>query len=213
MKDIASIRKEYSNRAFDQFMIDKDPVKQFVQWFNEALEANVPEPNAMNMASVSADGRPASRMVLLKGVENNKFVFYTNVQSRKGLEMDQNPAVALTFFWAELERQVRIEGTAQRVSKERAEAYFHSRPRESQIGAWTSPQSSIIDSRAILEERFEQLSEKFKDEPKIPMPKQWGGYEVSPVMLEFWQGRSNRLHDRISYTWVDDKWLIYRLAP
>jgi pyridoxamine 5'-phosphate oxidase len=213
MKDIASIRKEYSNRVFDQHMVDKDPVKQFITWFNEAVEANVPEPNAMNLASITADGRPTSRMVLLKGVEQNKLVFYTNLQSRKGLEIDNNPAVALNFFWAELERQVRIEGIAQRVSAERAEAYFHSRPRESQIGAWTSPQSSLIESRAILEERFMLMSEKFKDTPKIPMPKQWGGFEVSAVMVEFWQGRESRLHDRINYTLVDDQWQIHRLAP
>jgi pyridoxamine 5'-phosphate oxidase len=213
MKDIASIRKEYSNRVFDQHMVDKDPVKQFITWFNEAVEANVPEPNAMNLASITADGRPTSRMVLLKGVEQNKLVFYTNLQSRKGLEIDNNPAVALNFFWAELERQVRIEGIAQRVSAERAEAYFHSRPRESQIGAWTSPQSSLIESRAILEERFMLMSEKFKDMPKIPMPKQWGGFDVNAVMVEFWQGRESRLHDRINYTLVDDQWQIHRLAP
>jgi pyridoxamine 5'-phosphate oxidase len=213
MKDIASIRKEYSNRVFDQHMVDKDPVSQFIKWFNEAVEANVPEPNAMSLASITADGRPSSRMVLLKGVEHNKFVFYTNVQSRKGLEIQTNPAVALNFFWAELERQVRIEGLAERVSPERVEAYFHSRPRESQIGAWTSPQSSIIESRAILEERFMLLNEKYKNEAKIPMPKQWGGYQINPVMIEFWQGRESRLHDRINYTMVDEKWQIHRLAP
>ncbi len=213
MKDISALRKEYSDKVLDRHLVDKDPVKQFVIWLNEAVEANVPEPNAMSLASCTTDGKPSARMVLLKGVENDKFVFYTNVQSKKGNELALNPVVALNFFWAEVERQVRIEGIASRVSQERAEAYFHSRPRESQIGAWTSPQSSVIDSRAILEERFVQLTEKFKDVDKIPMPKQWGGYEISPLMIEFWQGRANRLHDRICFTLVDEKWLSHRLAP
>lgn len=213
MKDISSLRKEYSHKLLDKDLVDKDPVKQFIHWFNEAVEAGVPEPNAMSLASITADGRPSSRMVLLKGVEEDHFVFYTNLQSQKGIEIDHQPAVALNFFWAELERQVRIEGIAKRVNADKANAYFLSRPRDSQLGAWTSPQSTFIDSREILETRFKQMQERFKDVAQIPMPKQWGGFEISPLMIEFWQGRASRLHDRIRYTLIEGSWQIHRLAP
>lgn len=213
MKNIAAIRKEYNKKALDKTHVKPNPVEQFMLWFNEAIEANVLEVNAMNLATVNTDGRPSSRMVLLKGIENEKFVFYTNYQSNKGKDLESNPVVALNFFWAELERQVRIEGIASRVSVGRAEEYFHSRPRESQIGAWTSPQSSIIESREILEERYKKMEERFKGQNKIPMPKQWGGFEVSPFMMEFWQGRPSRLHDRICYTLIDKQWKINVLAP
>ena len=167
----------------------------------------------MNLATVNENGRPASRIVLLKGIENHKFVFYTNYQSRKGKELDQNPACSLTFFWPELERQVRIEGSASRVDEKRSEKYFQSRPRGSQVGAWASPQSTLISDRFLLEERSKQLEDKFKGQDVLPKPNQWGGYEIDPLMIEFWQGRPSRLHDRILYTKADGEWKINRLAP
>ena len=212
MNDIATIRKDYSKATLDTSSILKDPIQQFNTWFNEAVTSKVPEPNAMNLATVNG-GRPASRIVLLKGVEDGRFVFYTNYQSQKGKALEQNPACALTFFWPELERQVRIEGVATRVDAKRSEEYFQSRPRGSQVGAWASPQSSIINERLLLEERAKQIEEKFKGLEKLPKPQQWGGYEVDPMLLEFWQGRPSRLHDRILFTKVDGEWKINRLAP
>lgn len=213
MNDIASIRKEYAKAGLDIASVSQDPIHQFTTWFDEAISAQVPEPNAMNLATVNENGRPASRTVLLKGVENAKFVFYTNYQSRKGKELEGNPACALTFFWPELERQVRIEGVAARIDEKRSEKYFQSRPRASQIGAWASPQSTLIGDRSLLEERVKKLEEKFKGLEVLPKPNQWGGYEVDPLMIEFWQGRRSRLHDRILYTKDDGVWKINRLAP
>lgn len=213
MNDIASLRKEYSKAALDTRAVSQDPINQFTKWFDEAINAKVPEPNAMNLATVNENGRPASRIVLLKGIEDNKFVFYTNHQSRKGKELDANPACALTFFWPELERQVRIEGVASRTDEKRAEKYFQSRPRGSQLGAWASPQSTLISDRSLLEERVKKLEEKFKGQDILPKPNQWGGYVIDPLMIEFWQGRPSRLHDRILYTKDDGMWKINRLAP
>lgn len=213
MNDLASLRNEYSKAALDPESVLQDPISQFTKWFEEAITAKVPEPNAMNLATVNENGRPASRIVLLKGVENYKFVFYTNYQSRKGKELDQNPACSLTFFWPELERQVRIEGAASRIDEKRSEKYFQSRPRGSQVGAWASPQSSVISDRSLLEERAKQIEAKYKGEEFLPKPNQWGGYEIDPLMMEFWQGRPNRLHDRILYTKDDTGWKINRLAP
>lgn len=213
MNDIASLRKEYTKAALDARSVSQDPISQFTKWFEEAVTARVPEPNAMNLSTVNENGRPASRIVLLKGIEDYKFVFYTNHQSRKGHELDTNPACALTFFWPELERQVRIEGVALRVDDQRAEKYFQSRPRGSQIGAWASPQSTLISDRSILEERVKKLEDKFKGQDVLPKPNQWGGYEIDPLMIEFWQGRPSRLHDRILYTKDDGVWKINRLAP
>lgn len=213
MNDIASLRNEYSKAALDTHAVSQDPINQFTKWFDEAVNAKVPEPNAMNLATVNENGRPASRIVLLKGIEDNKFVFYTNHQSRKGKELDTNPACALTFFWPELERQVRIEGVASRTDEKRAEKYFQSRPRGSQLGAWASPQSTMISDRSLLEERVKKLEEKFKGQDILPKPNQWGGYEIEPLMIEFWQGRPSRLHDRILYTKDDGAWKINRLAP
>jgi len=213
MKDLASIRTEYTKATLDQHTIAPNPLDQFDAWFNEAVTAQVNEPTAMNLATVNVHGRPSSRVVLLKGIENGKFVFYTNYQSSKGHDLDQNPACALTFFWPELERQVRIEGITQRIDQKRSEEYFHSRPRGSQIGAWASPQSNPISGREILEERVKQLEERFKGQEVVPKPQQWGGYEVDALMLEFWQGRPSRLHDRILYAKTDNVWKVNRLAP
>lgn len=213
MNDLASIRKDYSKAALDAQSVSQDPITQFTKWFDEAIAAKVPEPNAMNLATINENGRPASRIVLLKGVEDHKFVFYTNYQSRKGKELDGNPACSLTFFWPELERQVRIEGVASRIDEKRSEKYFQSRPRDSQVGAWASPQSSLIADRSLLEERAKQIEAKFKGQDVLPKPNQWGGYEIDPLMIEFWQGRPSRLHDRILYTKDDGVWKINRLAP
>jgi pyridoxamine 5'-phosphate oxidase len=213
MKDLSGIRNEYSKASLDSKDADPDPIRQFDKWFGEAISANVLEPNAMNLATLSEQGTPTSRIVLLKGVENNCFVFYTNYQSQKGKELTHEPACALTFFWPELERQIRIEGVAERVSAERAEQYFRSRPRGSQIGAWSSPQSSVIASREILEQRVAEMEKKFEGKSELPKPQQWGGYSVTPHEIEFWQGRPSRLHDRIIYTRVDGIWKINRLAP
>lgn len=212
MNDISSIRNEYTKASLDTATIDKDPIQQFETWFKEAVTSNVPEPNAMNLATVNG-GRPASRIVLLKGVEQGKFVFYTNYQSRKGKELEENPACSLTFFWPELERQIRIEGVASRVDAKRSDEYFQSRPRGSQVGAWASPQSSIINDRSLLEARTKQIEEKFKGQDKLPRPHQWGGYEIDPLLIEFWQGRPSRLHDRIAFTKIDNEWKVNRLAP
>ena len=213
MLAIADLRQEYSKASLDVTSVQRDPVKQFEKWFTEAVQAQVPEPNAMNLATISTTGTPASRIVLLKGIENSKFVFYTNYQSSKGKDLEKTPACALTFFWPELERQVRIEGTAARIDAKRSEEYFQSRPRGSQIGAWSSPQSAVIDNRSILEERVKQIEKKFEGQELLPKPHQWGGFEVDPLVIEFWQGRPSRLHDRIQFNKVDGAWKIYRLAP
>ncbi|GAB1447002.1 pyridoxamine 5'-phosphate oxidase [Flammeovirgaceae bacterium] len=213
MKGISSIRTNYTKATLDINSVDKNPFIQFEKWFKEAIESEALEPNAMNLATLSENGGPTSRMVLLKGIENAQFVFYTNYQSQKGKELDLNPACAINFFWPELKRQVRIEGVVNRVSSEVSDTYFQSRPRESQVGAWASPQSALINERSILEERVKQIEEKFKGLKVLPRPKQWGGYGVTPFEIEFWQGRPSRLHDRIVYTLADDQWKINRLAP
>jgi pyridoxamine 5'-phosphate oxidase len=211
--ELADLRKEYSLKNLDSKGIAANPLSQFENWFQEAIDAKVNEPNAMTLSTVTADGRPSARIVLLKGIENGQFVFYTNLQSQKGKELDANPACALTFFWPELERQVRIEGIAAPVKDELAEKYFQSRPRGSQVGAWTSPQSSIIANRQILDERTLEIEKRFRGEPILPKPKQWGGFAVTASEIEFWQGRPSRLHDRIVYYLEDGKWSIHRLAP
>jgi pyridoxamine 5'-phosphate oxidase len=213
MQPLADIRSEYSKLSLDKSTVEADPLRQFEKWFQEVMNAGCMEPNAMHLATVNADGRPSSRIVLLKGLENSKLQFFTNYQSKKGKELENNPACALTFFWPELERQVRIEGLAGRVETGVSDKYFQSRPRGSQIGAWASPQSSLIQDRKILEQRSAELEKKFENKNPLPRPNQWGGYEIEPVLIEFWQGRPNRLHDRIQYTRVDGQWQIHRLAP
>lgn len=209
---IADLRKEYAKNALELAKVNPNPVLQFQQWFEEAQSAQVPEPNAMNLATVSPEGRPTSRIVLLKGVEEG-FIFYSNHESHKGKAIAQNRYVALTFFWPELERQIRIEGQAEKISEAQSTAYFHSRPRGSQIGAWTSPQSEIIKDRSVLTQRQETYTREFEGK-EVPKPDHWGGYQVLPDRIEFWQGRPSRLHDRILYTLQkDNSWKIERLAP
>jgi pyridoxamine 5'-phosphate oxidase len=213
MHNLAEIRKEYSIASLDTTNVSNDPIDQFNKWFDEAIKAEVLEPNAMSLATVSNDNRPSCRIVLLKGIEENKFLFYTNYQSHKGKELENNPVCALTFFWPELERQVRIEGIAGRVAENKSIEYFQSRPLASQVGAWASPQSSIIQNRIILEDRVKQIEKRFEGNKVLPKPHQWGGYEVDPLLIEFWQGRESRLHDRLEYVKVDGSWKAHRLAP
>jgi len=213
MDEISKLRRDYSLLALNEEDVKSDPLNQFSIWFNEAVKAQVNEPNAMHLATITADGRPSGRMVLLKGLQSDGFTFYTNFQSNKGKELEHQPACCLTFFWPELERQVRIEGVSERISETTAEQYFQSRPRGSQIGAWASPQSAVIKNRKVLEDRMQDLEIKFGALNTIQKPKQWGGFLVKPFLIEFWQGRSNRLHDRIRYILAGEKWEIRRLAP
>ncbi|MBT1696796.1 pyridoxamine 5'-phosphate oxidase [Fulvivirgaceae bacterium PWU4] len=213
MQNIADLRKEYSRATLDISNVLTDPVKQFEKWFDEAVQAGVTEPNAMHFATVNEQGKPSSRIVLLKGIEDGRFIFYTNYQSKKGKELETNPACALTFFWPDIERQVRIEGIATRVDQATSDQYFQSRPRGSQIGAWASPQSTIIKDRDILEDRASQIEKKFENNKVLPRPHQWGGYQIEPLLIEFWQGRASRLHDRIQFVKTDGVWKAYRLAP
>jgi len=211
--DIQNIRSEYLAASLSETDTHADPIKQFDKWFNEALKAEVTEPTAMTLATATTDGRPSARIVLLKGFNNDGFVFYTNYLSRKGKEIGKNPLGSLLFFWAGLERQVRIEGVIEKVSREDSEQYFHSRPRASQLGAVASPQSQEIADRDVLESKFNQADVQYGDQ-EIPKPSFWGGYILKPRLIEFWQGRRSRLHDRILYKKVDNKnWKKVRLAP
>jgi pyridoxamine 5'-phosphate oxidase len=210
---IAAIRRDYTRAALTEAELHPDPIEQFRLWFAQAIEAAVREPTAMTLATATPDGRPSARVVLLKGVDPEGFVFYTSYESQKGRELDANPHAALVFFWPELERQVRITGTASRVAPEESAAYFQSRPRGSRLGAWASPQSEVIADRAALEDRIAEIEARFPTE-EIPLPPFWGGYRVAPELFEFWQGRASRLHDRLRYTRRSDGgWTIERLAP
>lgn len=210
---LAELRIEYSQSELSKTSVDPDPLKQFEHWLHEAIEAELPEPNAMTLATVKADGSPAARAVLLKGLEASGFVFFTNYLSDKGTQLAANPQAALLFLWLELERQVRIEGHISVISPEESEAYFRTRPRDSQLGALASQQSRVVANRRILEQRFEELDRRYAG-VEIPMPAHWGGYRLVPMMLEFWQGRPSRLHDRLRYCLQPDgDWLLERLEP
>lgn len=211
---IADIRNNYAKQALSENAVSQNPVEQFKVWLEEAIQAEAAEPTAMVLATVGADGKPAARVVLLKDVSAEGFMFFTNYESRKGRELAQHAFAALTFFWPDLERQVRVEGKVVKTDPAVSDHYFHSRPKGSQIGAWASPQSSEIESRKQLEEADKELTERFKDAAVIPRPDHWGGYLLQPERLEFWQGRPNRLHDRLLYEQQQDRiWRIKRLAP
>lgn len=213
MPSIADIRKDYKLKSLSENDVAADPIEQFGRWWNEAVQSELEEVNAMTLATATANGRPAARIVLLKDYNEEGFVFFTNYESHKGEEMKDNPHAALVFFWAALERQVRIEGTVEKVPAEESDAYFVSRPRGSRIGAWASPQSKVISGREVVEKNVTAMEQQF-GEGDIPRPQHWGGYRVKPLLIEFWQGRPSRLHDRILYT-ADEagKWKIERLAP
>ena len=212
VRNVADLRKEYTRAGLQEPDVDPDPVEQFRRWFDEALAANLHEPNAMTVATATPGGRPSARVVLLKGFDERGFVFYTNYEGRKGRELEENPRAALLFYWGELERQVRIEGPVSRVSEEDSDAYYASRPRGSRLGALASEQSRVVGSREVLEGRIRGLEAEYEGSD-VSRPAFWGGYRVEPEVVEFWQGRENRLHDRIVYRRDDGDWPIERLQP
>lgn len=211
--DLTGLRNEYAGHGLRRADLHSDPLQQFGAWFAAALAADIRDVNAMSLATATPDGKPSVRIVLLKGLDERGFAFFTNYDSEKGREIEANPFGALAFYWAQLERQVRISGTVERTSREDSAAYFHSRPVGSQLGAWVSKQSEVIDARQVLDARLTEITERFENRD-IPLPPHWGGYRVKPDKIEFWQGRPNRLHDRFRYSRrADGTWLIDRLAP
>ena len=209
----ADLRRDYALAGLSEKDLARDPFRQFEKWFGEAEAAKIPEPNAMVLATAGRDARPSARVVLLKGLDGRGFVFYTNYESRKGRELEANPRASLLFPWNALERQVIIEGPIAKVTREESESYFHSRPAASQLAAWASPQSSILSGRPGLEDSLKAVDKKYSGQP-VPLPPHWGGYRVTPELVEFWQGRRNRMHDRLRYRRAKDgNWTIERLAP
>jgi pyridoxamine 5'-phosphate oxidase len=209
---INTLRHDFSKQTLDVIDVNTNPILQFEKWFNEALEASVNEPNAMTVCTASKEGKPSARILLLRNFDEKGFVYYTNYKSRKGTEIAENPYCALVFFWPELERQVRVEGSIQKQTTEESDIYFNTRPKGSKLGAWTSEQSKVISSREVLNEEYEKISKKFPGDA-VPRPPDWGGYLLKPATIEFWQGRPSRLHDRILFTRENNKWKIERLAP
>ena len=212
---LTALRQEYALGALHEADVHPDPIQQFQRWLDEAIKAALPEPNALTLATADRTGRPFARVVLLKDCNADGFVFYTNYRSDKGQQLAENPHAALVFLWLELERQVRVEGIVSKVSPAESETYFRSRPHESRLGALASRQSQIVADRQTLEARYQQLAAQYpNDDDNIPMPNQWGGYRVKPEMLEFWQGRQGRMHDRLRYRWQKDGgWWLERLEP
>jgi pyridoxamine 5'-phosphate oxidase len=213
LTDIAALRKNYALQSLSETDVLADPIQQFAFWFQEAIAGEITEPNAMTLATANREGRPSARTVLLKGFDNEGFVFFTNYQSRKATDLSENPQACLLFTWLALERQICIEGTVEKVPEEASLLYFQSRPKGSQIGAWASPQSQVVPDRAFLEKKMEMITAQYAEMEVLPRPAHWGGYRVHPLRIEFWQGRSSRLHDRIVYTRVDQSWKIERWAP
>lgn len=211
-QELQNLRQDYKAAQLADQDIDPNPFQQFGNWFNEAVKAQLYEPNVMTLATADRFGKPSARIVLLKEFNENGFVFYTNYNSKKGQDLVENPQASLVFFWAELERQVRIDGLVTKVDAATSDAYFHSRPIGSQIGATASPQSSVLSNRELLEEKVAELTKTFEGQ-EIPRPEHWGGYLIEPTHIEFWQGRPSRLHDRLSYDLIDGSWIINRLAP
>jgi len=211
-RDPTASRYEHAAHGLRRSDLDPDPIKQFSNWFTAAIEAGIRDVNAMSLATAGPDAKPSVRVVLLKGFDQDGFIFFTNYESEKGAQLEANPYGSISFYWIELDRQIRISGKTEKTSREESQTYFHSRPIGSQLGAWVSHQSEVIDARRILEARLAELEERFAGQ-EIPCPPHWGGYRIKPERIEFWQGRPNRLHDRFRYTRQGESWRIDRLAP
>jgi len=212
-RDPAASRYEHAGKGLRRGDLDPDPIKQFGNWFTAAIEVGIRDVNAMSLATAGRDARPSVRIVLLKGFDQDGFVFFTNYESEKGKQLEANPCAALAFYWIELDRQIRVTGKVKKTSRKESQTYFHSRPVGSQLSAWASRQTEVIDARRVLDARMAEMTERFAGKP-VPLPPHWGGYRLKPDRIEFWQGRPNRLHDRFRYTrQTDDSWLIERLAP
>ncbi|HEX4668341.1 MAG TPA: pyridoxamine 5'-phosphate oxidase [Chthoniobacterales bacterium] len=212
--DLVGLRREYETEGLRRVDLHHDPIEQFATWFSTAINSGLPDANAIALATATPGGKPSARIVLLKGVDERGFVFFTNYESAKGHELAANPQAAFTVYWMPLERQIRVTGAVEKTSRKESQNYFHDRPRGSQLGAWVSRQSEVIDARRILDARLAEMTQRFAGREKIDLPPHWGGYRIIPETIEFWQGRANRLHDRFRYTRQEDRsWLLERLAP